>query len=104
MFHDSTLAFASDAMHDEEMIVAILAILLIFGMPIVWLVLHYCYATAKVFFESRLKREMVLRGFSPEQIAQVIHCRPGKRAKADPYQANGIPPAKPIRQPELQPN
>jgi hypothetical protein len=88
-------------MHDEEMIVAILAILLIFGMPIVWLVLHYCHATIKVCFETRLKREMVLRGFSPEQIAQVIHCRPGK---ADPYQAQGIPPAKPIHQPALQPN
>lgn len=88
-------------MHDEEAIVAIAAILLIFGMPIVWLVLHYCHATAKVFFETRLKRDMVARGFSAQEIVQVVHCRPGK---ADVYQAHGIPPAKPIRQPGLQPN
>ncbi|HUE71637.1 MAG TPA: hypothetical protein VMP01_12195 [Pirellulaceae bacterium] len=89
-------------MRDEEAIVAISAILLIFGMPIVWLVLHYCHATAKVFFETRLKRDMVARGFSAQEIVQVVHCRPAK--KGDVYQAHGIPPAKPIRQPELQSN
>ena len=88
-------------MHDEEVFVAITTILLIFGMPIVWLVLHYCHASIKVYFETRLKRDMVARGFSAGEIAEVIHCRPGK---ADPYQAHGIPPAKPIRQPALQQN
>jgi hypothetical protein len=86
-------------MHDDEAMVAVFAILLIFGMPIVWLVLHYCRATAKVFFETRLKRDMVARGFSAQEIVQVIGCHP---AKPNLYDAHGIPPAKPVRQPALQ--
>ena len=86
-------------MQDEEVIVAILAILLIFGMPIAWLVLHYCHATAKLFFETRLKRDMVARGFSAQEIVQVIGCHP---AKPNLYDAHGIPPAKPVPQPAFQ--
>jgi hypothetical protein len=83
-------------MHEEE--VAIVAVVMTFGLPMLWLVLHYLHATAKVFFETRLKRDMVARGFTPEQIVQVIHCRLGQ---PNEYEAHGIPPAKPIRQPAL---
>ncbi len=88
-------------MHDEEVFIGLVAILLIFGMPIIWLVLHYCYATAKIFFEVRLKRDMVARGFSAQEIAHVIRC---PSEKSDAYQAHGIPPAKSIQQPHLQSN
>jgi hypothetical protein len=82
-------------------IIPIVAIVLIFGFPFVWLVLHYCHSTAKVFFETRLKRDMVARGFSAQEIVQVIDGRP---AKATLYEAHGIPPAKPVRQPAVHSN
>lgn len=85
-------------MHDEEVVIAIVAIVMIFGLPMVWLVLHYLHATARVLFETRLKRDMVARGFTAQQIVQVIHCRAGQ---PNEYEAHGIPPAKPIRQPAL---
>lgn len=86
-------------MRDEEVIIPIVAILLTFGLPIAWLVLHYLHATAKIFFETRLKRDMVARGFSAHEIVQVIRGQPGKM---DPYAAHGIPPAKPVQQPAFQ--
>jgi hypothetical protein len=85
-------------MHDEEVLIAIVAMVMVFGLPIAWLVLHYLHATARIFFETRLKRDMVARGFTPQQIVQVVHCRPGQPSE---YEAHGIPPAKPIRQPAL---
>ena len=88
-------------MREEEIIIPIVAIMFIFGIPIAWLILHYCHATAKIFFETRLKRDMVARGFSAQEIVQVVA---GRAGKLNPYEAHGIPPAKPIRQPELQPN
>lgn len=87
-------------MRDEEVLIPIVAVVMVFGLPMAWLVLHYLHATARVFFETRLKRDMVARGFTAQQIVQVVHCRPGK---ADEYEAHGIPPAKPIRQPALVP-
>lgn len=87
-------------MRDTEIVVPIISIVMIFGLPMVWLVLHYLYATAKVFIETRLKRDMVARGFTPQEIVQVIHCHPGK---PNEYEAHGIPPAKPIRQPAMAP-
>ena len=85
-------------MHDEEVLIGFVAVLGTFGLPMAWVFLHYLHATARVFFETRLKRDMVARGFTPQQIAQVIHCRPGQTSE---YEAHGIPPAKPIRQPAL---
>ncbi len=88
-------------MRDEEIIIPIVAIMFAFGVPMAWLVMHYCHATARIFFETRLKRDMVARGFSAQEIVQVVN---GQAAKSNPYEAHGIPPAKPIRQPALQPN
>lgn len=88
-------------MRDAEIIIPIVAVVMIFGVPIAWLVMHYCHATAKIFFETRLKRDMVARGFSAQEIVQVVNSQLGK---PNPYETHGIPPAKPIKQPALQPN
>jgi hypothetical protein len=82
-------------MRDGE-IIAFLAVGLIFGMPIVWLFLHYGAKTIKACYEIRLERDMVARGFSAQEIVQVVS---GKVSRADAYEAHGIPPAKPIRAP-----
>lgn len=84
-------------MRDEEALVAVVALMLFFGIPICAIVCHYFHATVKVFFETRLKREMIARGFSAAEIAQVVTCKAGGK---NPYDAHGIPPAKPIRQPQ----
>ena len=90
-------------MRDEEIIIPIVALVVVFGIPMVWLVLHYLHATAKVFFETRLKREMVARGYSGHEIADVVAAQPGrKRTKDDPW--HGIPPAKPVNQPAIHAN
>ena len=84
-------------MEEQEALVAVVALMLFFGIPICAIMCHYLHATVKVYFESRLKRDMVARGFSPQEIVQVITCKAGAK---NAYEAHGIPPAKPIRQPQ----
>ena len=85
-------------MHDEEMAVAIVGILAVFGLPLVglvsWLVLHYCAAVFKSWQEIGLKKAMVARGYTAQEIVQVVAAGKGSR----PEKVTDIPPAKPVRQ------
>jgi hypothetical protein len=86
-------------MRDEEMIVALVGIAAVFGLPFIglmcWLVLHYLAAAWRVSQETRLKRDMVARGYSAQEIVQVVAARKGSKFE----KTNDVPPAKPIRQP-----
>jgi hypothetical protein len=85
-------------MEETDAFVATVGI--IFAASVAWVMCICLYATLKAFFESRLKRDLVSRGFSAEEIAQIITCKTPKRFGKSPYEAHGIPPAKPIRQPQ----
>ena len=81
-------------MHEEEALVAVVAIMGLFGFG--WVLVRHCYLTMKAWYDSSLKRDMVARGYSAQEIIAVVatdrRCR-SKHSLAD------VPPAKPIRQP-----
>jgi hypothetical protein len=64
-----------------------------FGIFIVWIIAHYCYLSVKAWHETALKRDMVSRGYSANEIIDVI-----SGARGDDT-LGSVPPAKPIRQP-----
>jgi len=83
----------------EEMIVAVVAVAGTFGLPLIglmfWLLIHYCSAVLKTWQEINLKREMVARGYTAQEIVQVVAAKKGSR----PENTTDVPPAKPIKQP-----
>jgi hypothetical protein len=84
-------------MHEEEMVVAILAILGLFGFG--WVMVRYCYLAFKAWFDTTLKRDMVARGYAAQEIIAVVAA--DRRCRARGPWAD-LPPAKPIRQPAYQ--
>jgi hypothetical protein len=89
----------SGAMREEEMVVAIVAIVTTIGLPFLglmfWLVLHYSASAWKSFNENRLKREMVARGYTAQEIVQVVGAKKGSKFT----NTTDVPPAKPVKQP-----
>jgi hypothetical protein len=85
-------------MHEGEAFVAVVAILCAAGFG--WGVVRHCSAVVRSWFETSLKRDMVARGFSADEIIAVVRtdrkCG-GRSAYSD------VPPAKPIRQPAYSP-
>jgi hypothetical protein len=67
-----------------------------FGIFMVWIIAHYTWATIKGWQDVALKRDMVARGYSAQEIVQVVSARKGSRS-------SDVPPAKPIRQPSYTP-
>ena len=91
-------------MREEEMVVALAGIFGVFGLPffacIIWMVLHYIHATFKTWQEMRLKRDMVARGYTVQEIVDVVSAR---RCKPKSGTSN-VPPAKPIKYPAYAAN
>src|SRR5262245_25453361 len=65
-----------NAMIDSS-IIPIVVISLIFGVPIVAVVGHYGYYAWKAWLELNLKREMVARGYTPQEIVEVLAAKSG---------------------------
>ena len=84
-------------MREEEVLVAIVAILCAtsFG----WCAVRYCSLSCKAWFETALKRDMVARGYSTQEIIAVVKAD-RKWGCRSAY--SDVPPAKPIRQPAYQ--
>ena len=70
-----------------------------FGIFMVWIVAHYTWATIKGWHDVALKRDMVARGYSAQEIVQVVAARKGSKSA----NLSVVPPAKPIRQPSYTP-
>ena len=91
-------------MHEEEMVVALAGIFGVFGLPflacILWLVLHYIYAAFKTWQETRLKRDMIARGYTVQEIVEIVSARRGKSKSG----TSNVPPAKPIKYPAYAAN
>jgi hypothetical protein len=81
-------------MREEEMMVAFAGMGMI--VALVWIVTRYAHLTLRAWYDSALKRDMVARGYSAQEILAVVgtsrRCR-SRQADLD------LPPAKPIRQP-----
>jgi len=84
-------------MHEEEALVAVVAILCLFGFG--WVSVRYCALAVKAWFDTALKRDMVARGYSAQEIMAVVGTNRwcGWRSPL-----SDVPPAKPMRQPAYQ--
>jgi hypothetical protein len=78
-----------------EVLVAVAGSFFLFGWPMVWIVAYYSYQSLKAWQDTRLKREMVARGYTAQEIVQVVAAKIGSR----PENTTDVPPAKPIKQP-----
>jgi hypothetical protein len=85
-------------MREEEVIISVLGMVGAFGLPAVWIISHYAYLAWKQWHAAALAREMMNRGYSPQEIMQVFQVM-GHRIPRRCRQLADIPPAKPIRQP-----
>jgi hypothetical protein len=88
------------AMEVGETIVAAIGTICLFGWPIVWVCAYYGYQCYKTWQENSLKRAMVERGYSAQEIVQVVAAKKGSVAKV----TTDVPPAKPIKHPVLGAN
>lgn len=92
-------------MREEEMVIAMTAIVGVFGLPflgcVIWLVLHYLFAGFRTWQETGLKRDMIARGYTVQEIVEVVGVRGGRRSKS---RNSDVPPAKPIKQPAFATN
>ena len=84
-------------MHEEEMAVAVMGILCLFGFG--WVVARYAYLSFKAWFDTSLKRDMVARGYTAQEIVAVVGADRGCGMRGPLLD---VPPAKPIRQPAYQ--
>jgi len=85
-------------MREEEAFIAFVAILC--GAGLCWAVIRHCSWACRTWFETALKRDMVARGYSAQEIVAVVKADRKWGARAAYYD---VPPAKPIRQPAYNP-
>jgi len=63
----------------DPLIIPIVAIVGLFATLSIGVVAHYVYLLQRLQAENALKQDMLLRGYSAEEIAQVISARGGAR-------------------------
>ena len=79
-------------MRDFEIVVPVVAILGVFGVPIVAILMYWLYEIRKVGCEAALKQAMIARGYSANEIVHVLTNGKGKLTNP----AFDLPPAKPV--------
>jgi len=84
-------------MREEEAFVAVVGILCTAG--VAWSIISHISWACRTWFETALKRDMVARGYSAQEIVSVVKTdrRCGWRSMY-----SDVPPAKPVRQPAYQ--
>ena len=85
-------------MREEEAFIAFVAILC--GSGVCWAVVRQIGWACRTWIETGLKRDMVSRGYSAQEIIAVVTAD-RKCSWRVPY--HDVPPAKPLRQPAFQP-
>jgi hypothetical protein len=83
----------------REVIPAI-TIVMVFSIPIVAIIGHYCHAAWKACLEIGLKRDMIARGYTAQEIMAILGAESGSSARTS---LPDVPPAKPIKQPVYSP-
>jgi hypothetical protein len=78
-----------------ETIVMLAGATFLFGWPVIWIVSYYCFQSWKAWQELSLKREMVARGYTAQEIVQVVGAKKGSQFA----NTTDVPPAKPVKQP-----
>jgi hypothetical protein len=81
-------------------IMGIISVLCVFGVPIIWMICHYAHLSLKSWHETALKRDMIARGYTAQEIIEILRADSGTRDKSP---LPNVPPAKPIKQPVYSP-
>ncbi len=85
---------------DPGPFIGLVAVIGFFAIPIVVIICHFAYATIKEWLAIGLKRDMVARGYTAQEIIEVVAANDGSKAKS--FLPN-VPPAKPAKQPVYSP-
>lgn len=87
-------------MSEEDLIISVLGIVATFGLPALWVVVHYSLAAWKQWQATTLVREMIHRGYTAEEIIQLFQALgyPHKRHGRPLPDLTSVPPAKPVPQ------
>jgi hypothetical protein len=85
-------------MREEEMIIALAGIGA--GVVVCWVLVHYACLTFNAWQNIGLKREMIARGYTVQEIVDVVAARRGSRHR----KVSDVPPAKPIKHPAYAAN
>ena len=92
-------------MHDKDMTIALAGMFFALGLPFMgcmfWLFLHYLGASLRSWQEIGLKRDMIARGYTVQEIIDVVSARRGSKPKS---KFSDLPPAKPVKQPACAAN
>jgi len=83
-------------MSNPGVYIGLVAVLGIFTIPIVAIIGHFTQESIRAWAQAGLKRDMVARGYTAQEIIQVIVADQEKRP---PAWLPNVPPAKPIKQP-----
>ena len=78
------------------LLIGLAAVIGIFGIPIIAVIGHFIQATIKSWLEVGLKRDMVARGYTAQEIIAVVSAKRGCKSKHSALP--DVPPAKPIKQ------
>jgi len=81
-------------------IIGLVSVIMLFGIPIVAIVAHHLYEAWKAWLDVGLKRDMVARGYTAQEIIEVLAAEKGTKQKS---QLPNVPPAKPVKQPAYSP-
>jgi uncharacterized membrane protein YadS len=82
--------------HDITGLVAIVGI---FAFPLVGVVAYFACEAFKAWLDVSLKRDLIARGYTVQEIAAVIAINRESKLKELP----DVPPAKPVKQPAYSP-
>jgi hypothetical protein len=85
---------------DIGQFIGLVAVLGFFAIPIIAVIGRYCHETMKAWLAVGLKRDMVARGYTAQEIIEVISAEQDSKAKSS---LPNVPPAKPIKQPVYSP-
>jgi hypothetical protein len=93
--------YASDscgdpAVHDEA-IVSVVGAVGLFAFLSIWVLVAYAASACRAWQDSKVKRDMIGRGYTAREIIAVVRCK--RPAKGEEELLPDVPPAKPIRQP-----
>jgi len=80
--------------------IGLVAVIGIFSIPILGIVCHFAHETLKDWLAVGLKRDMVARGYTAQEIIEVIAAGQGSKAKSS---LPNVPPAKPVKLPAYSP-
>jgi len=85
---------------DPGPFIGLVAVLGFFAIPIIAMICHFGRETIKAWLAVGLKRDMVARGYTAQEIVEVIAAEAGSTTRSS---LPNVPPAKPVKQPAYSP-